>query len=70
MFPRVLYRGIPVHVAQLSQTESVAIVTGVRETVHCHGSRMTVEHFAYAAIELVVGDRRPEGWHVRVQLQL
>lgn len=57
---RVLYRRVAVHVAQLPETEAVAVVARVRESVYYHRRRVAVEHLADTAVQLVVGYRGPE----------
>lgn len=54
--PRVLYRRVAVHVGQLTETKPVGVVARVCKTVHDDRVRLTVEHLADSAVELVVGD--------------
>lgn len=56
----VLNRRIPVHITQLSQTEAIAIITRIRETIHNHRRRLTVKHLTHPTIQLIVGDRCPK----------
>lgn len=51
----VLYGGISVDVAKLSEAESVAIVRGIREAVHNYRMGVAVEDLADFAVQLVVG---------------
>lgn len=58
--PGVLYRGIPVDVAELAEAESVAVIAGVREPVHDHRRRMAMENLTDPAVQLIVGYGGPE----------
>lgn len=50
----ILYGGISVHVAELSEAESIAIVRGVSKAVHYYRMRVAVEDLSDFAIELIV----------------
>lgn len=50
---------VAVDVAQLAQTEAVRVVRGVGEPVHDDRRRVAVEHFANAAVQLVVSYTGP-----------
>lgn len=57
--PRVLDGGVPVHVAELAETESVTVVRRIREAVHYHRVGVAVEHLANSTVQLVVGYGSP-----------
>lgn len=58
--PGVLDGRVAVNIAELPQTEAIAVVAGVGESVHYHGRAVAVEDFTHATIELIVGDGGPE----------
>lgn len=57
----ILDGAVPVHIAQLAEAAAIRVIGGIREPVDNHRVVVAVEHLAHPAVELVVGNRGPEG---------
>jgi len=57
----VLDGAVPVHIAQLAKAAAVRVIGRIRETIDDHRVIVAVEHLAYPAVQLIVGNRGPEG---------
>ena len=54
---------LPVHIGKQSKAESVVVVVWwVGESVYYDTVVLGVVHLSHPAVQLVVGDGRPEGW--------
>ena len=54
---------LPVHIGKQSKAKPVVVVVWwVGESVYYDTVVLGVVHLSHPAVQLVVGDRRPEGW--------
>lgn len=57
--PGVLNGGVAVDVGEQAETESVAVVGGIREAIDKHTGRGSLERLSDTIVELVVNNRAP-----------